>query len=329
MIPPGAGERLRSTSYHTSGMPASGTMSRSSAAATDVCACANPSHTFTTLEERVPFFTAPMVPRPLCAIYINRRTRPGGPTSSLPHRLRLGLRLGELGGLDHDLAFDVGLDGVARNGDRPSDAVPVETEVHAVDLALDADAEALLAARHGVGDPALEGRVEHDRLGHVLDRQVAVQAELLVGNRLDAVQLVGDMGVLVGLEEIGRAKVVVTHLGAGVHARNLDLELAGDLARVVFWPFEPAVELVELAANRRYREVLGGETHGCMHLVDFVFDHLVLLEVFGGAFPHLPGSTCLRKQLFQRDGTGIRRWCAGGRPQSPCATSRRCRQPWR
>src|SRR5258708_38542957 len=119
-------------------MPASGTMSRSSAAATDVCACANPSHTLTTLEERAPFFTAPMVPRPLCSIYINRRTRPGGPTSSLPHRLRLGLRLGELGGLDHDLAFDVDLDGVAPNGDRPSDALPVETEIHAVGLAFHA-----------------------------------------------------------------------------------------------------------------------------------------------------------------------------------------------
>src|SRR5260221_983778 len=183
-------------------MPASGTIARSSAAATDVCACDNPSHSCPTLEERAPFFTAPMVPRPLFAIYINKRTRPAGPTSSLPHRLRLGLRLGELGGLDPDLAFDVDLDGVARNGDRPSDAVPVETEVHAVDLALDADAEALLAARHRVGDPALEGRVEHDRLGHVLDRQGAVQAELLLGNRLDRVQPVGDMWGLVCLARI-------------------------------------------------------------------------------------------------------------------------------
>src|SRR6266436_3196773 len=53
-----------SFALETSVMPASGTMSRSRAAATDVCARASPSHTFATLDVRAPFFTAPMVRRP-------------------------------------------------------------------------------------------------------------------------------------------------------------------------------------------------------------------------------------------------------------------------
>ncbi len=111
-----------------------------------------------------------------------------------------------------------------------------------------------------------------------------MQAKLLIVDRLDPVELVGDVGVLLGFEEVGRAKVVVTHLGAGVHARNVDLELARDLGGVVIGAFKAALELVELAANRGYRKVLGGETHSCMHFVDFVLDHLVLLEFLAERF---------------------------------------------
>jgi len=55
-------------------MPASGTMSRSSAAAIEVWARARPSHTCATLEARV-FFTAPMVCAAFGVIYVNRKGR--------------------------------------------------------------------------------------------------------------------------------------------------------------------------------------------------------------------------------------------------------------
>src|SRR5260370_19831149 len=105
-----------------------------------------------------------------------------------------------------------------------------------------------------------------------------MEAELLVADWHDPGQRVCDLWVCVSLEEVGRAKVVVPHLGAGGHACSLDLELGRDLGGVVIGAFEAALELVELAANGGYRKVLGGETHSCMHFVDFVFDHLVLLE---------------------------------------------------
>src|SRR3989454_6138418 len=166
-MPPSARERWRSTWYHASGMPASGTMSRSSAADIDVWARSTPSHTCATCVAWAAFFTSPIV----C-----------GRGGNAPPRDRSLLRWRELGGLDNDLGLDVDLDGVARDRDRPRDSIPVEPEVHAVELALGADAQALLASGpHGVGHPTLERPVQHDRPGGVLDREGAVCAKWLRG----------------------------------------------------------------------------------------------------------------------------------------------------
>src|SRR6266851_1595382 len=232
-MPPGERVRLRSTSYQASGMPASGTMSCSRAAVIEEWTRASPSHISSTLEDRVGF-TAPMVDgarrgrTPLC-------------------RSTSGLR--ELCCLDHDLGFDLEPDGVAGHGDGARKAVPVEAEIHPVELPLSADAEPLLSSAHRVRYAALERRVQHDRLGRVLDGEVALDLEGLAVDRLDAVELEGDLGVLFGLEEIGRAEVVVTHLRPGVDAGDVDPHLAFDLGDVVLGPLEVALERVELPTH--------------------------------------------------------------------------------
>ena len=166
------------------------------------------------------------------------------------------------------------------------DAVPVESEVHAVELALGGNAQALFATGHRVWHPTLESRVQHDRPRRLLDCEVAVNAELLVVDWLEPGQLERDVGVLLRLEEVGRAEVVVAHLGSCVDARNLDLDLACGLRDVIVAAFESAIKLVELPAYRRNGEVLGSETHRRMRLVDLVNDHLVLLMNLGVRRPH-------------------------------------------
>src|ERR1700758_2112871 len=75
---------------------------------------------------------------------------------------------------DDDLGVDRQLDLMARERHGPRDAVPVEAEVHAVELAGGADAQALLAAER-VGEPSLDRAGQLDRAGDVLDREFSTE----------------------------------------------------------------------------------------------------------------------------------------------------------
>jgi hypothetical protein len=63
-----------------------------------------------------------------------------------------------------------------------------------------------------------------------------------------------------------------------LEAVHLDLDLAAGLRVVVVRALEPAFELVEPPANRRYRQVLGRKSEMRVCLIDFVLDHVVLLK---------------------------------------------------
>jgi hypothetical protein len=106
-----------------------------------------------------------------------------------------------------------------------------------------------MPSAHGVRYAALERRVQHDRLGRALDREVAVDLERFGVNGLYARELEGDVGVLLRLKEVGRAKVVVAHLRPGVDAGDVDLDFACGLGDVVLGPFEVALERVELPTH--------------------------------------------------------------------------------
>src|SRR2546428_13212004 len=130
-MPPSARERWQTTWSHATGMPASGTMSRSSAADIDVWARSPPSHPCATCVAWAAFFTSPIV----C-----------GRGGNAPPRDRSLLRLREFGGLDNDLGLDFDLDGVARARGRPPRSLPVCPQVPAGWLAPWADAPALPSA---------------------------------------------------------------------------------------------------------------------------------------------------------------------------------------
>src|SRR5712692_5648733 len=232
-MPPGERVRLRSTSYQASGMPASGTMSCSRAAVIEEWTRASPSHISSTLEDRVGF-TAPMVDGA-------RRVRT--PSVDQPQACASSAALTTISASISSLMVWLAM-GMAPA--RPSQLRPKSIRLSCP--------LALMPSRSfpppiGSGTRPLERGVQHDRLGRGLDGEVAVDLEGLAVDRLDAVELEGDLGVLLGLEEVGRAEVVVTHLRPGVDAGDVDRHLAVDLGDVVLRPFEVALERVELPAH--------------------------------------------------------------------------------
>src|SRR5579884_983627 len=132
--------------------------------------------------------------------------------------------LGDLG-RDHKGGLDLQLDVVAGEGDGPRQAVPVEPEVQAVEPPAGAHPDPLLAPE-GVGHLALVGDVEGHHPGRLLDGQLAVDPVSVLARLLDTLEAVGHGRVPLGLEEVGRAEVVVPLLDAGGDARHLDRDLA-------------------------------------------------------------------------------------------------------
>src|SRR5712692_10523283 len=118
-----------------------------------------------------------------------------------PSRNASLLGLGELFDLDDDLGVDLELDRVAGERNCASEAVPVEAEVHPVELTAGADADALPGAEW-VRQAAIDCRVERDRLGGLLDGELSLDPEVLVVDRLDAGELERDVGVLLAVEEV-------------------------------------------------------------------------------------------------------------------------------
>src|SRR4029077_10995580 len=119
-----------------------------------------------------------------------------------PRRNPLG-SLNELAGFYYDLGVDLELDRVAGDGHGAGQTVPVQTEVEPVDLTLQRDADALLRSAERVGAAALDGGDEGDRPGDIPDGEVAKDPVGVAFERLDASDLVGHVGVLRGVEEVG------------------------------------------------------------------------------------------------------------------------------
>src|SRR5437867_843887 len=105
--------------------------------------------------------------------------------------------------LDGDLLADedaAGLEGL----------VPAEAERLPVELGLGREAEA--DAAPGVGRAALEGELERDRLGHALDREVAIDDVVALARLPHRPALVAHGRPGFGVEEVAGAEVAVTLL---------------------------------------------------------------------------------------------------------------------
>src|SRR5262245_26137831 len=235
-------------------MPASGTRSFSRAAVIRLWARLRPSHNL-------------VVSAALLPLAIDDR-----------NPIHSGLRSRGLRRLDDDLRVDRQLDLVARERHRPRDAVPVEAEVDAVELTRGADAEALLAAER-VGEPALDRASELDGPRRVLDRQVAAEPVVVFVDLLDCGDLERYVGVLLGVEEVGRAKVGVALVVASAEAGDVDLQRAARLGQVAVGAFELAFPAVELAVDGGDGQVFRREADAGVGGIELVLDHVVLLEV--------------------------------------------------
>src|SRR6266550_605288 len=251
-------------------MPACGTRSFASAAVIRLWARVTPSHN--------------LVVSSALVLAIDDRNRRESP-----------LRCRGLGRLDDDLGVNRQLDLVARERDRAGEAVPIEPEVHAVQVSGGADAQALLGTER-VGEPALDGAGELYRAGGLLDREVAAELVVVLVDLLDGGDLECDVGVLLSVEEVCRAKVRVALVVARAEASDLDFEGASHPCQVIVGAFELALPAIELAMDGGDRQVLGREADVGVGGIELVLDHLVLLE--GGLLPKL--TTCMRNQLFHR-----------------------------
>src|SRR5712692_6920296 len=140
-------------------MPACGTRSFSNAAVIRLWARVKPSHN--------------LVVSSALVLAIGDRNRRDSP-----------LRRRGFGRLDDNLGVDGQLDLVARKGNRAGEAVPVEPEVHPVELAGGADAQPLLATER-VGEPALDGAGELDWARDLFDRQFAAELVVVLVDLLD------------------------------------------------------------------------------------------------------------------------------------------------
>src|SRR4051794_9444064 len=127
--------------------------------------------------------------------------------------------------------------------------------------------------------------------GDAVHREVAVHARRLAVDGLDASGLEGDLRERLGIEEVGRAQVLVALRLAGVDRRDLDRPVrpaVGDLLLHV----EGALELAELAAHVGDPHVLDRELDARVRRIDgprsgvdewtSAGRHVVLLEALVG-----------------------------------------------
>ena len=127
--------------------------------------------------------------------------------------------------------------------------IPLEVELAAVDDALELEADALVAPRIGaaLGDDA--GQL--DRLGDALDRDLAVQTNLAVVERLAGGGGEADLGWLLGVEEVGRRSGAPSRCGSFVSTLETSTAPEGRARRR---SRRAALELAEGAAD-------GGDSH--------------------------------------------------------------------
>src|SRR6185437_7361830 len=126
----------------------------------------------------------------------------------------------ELGGLDgghaHQQLDLVGHEQVAVG----ESLVPLEVEVAAVDRAAELEADALVAPRILAVLGNLAG--ELDRLGDALDGDLALKGDVAGAAHLGGGGVEADLGLLIGVEELGALQVAVAVGIAGVDGGDVD-----------------------------------------------------------------------------------------------------------
>src|SRR6185312_646332 len=172
------------------------------------------------------------------------------------------------------------------------------------------------------GHPAVEGELglppgilglpqpldgDGDRLRDVTDREVAGHGQLVAARRRDLGALEGELGKLLGIEEVGRLEVAVALLVVGRDARGVDRHLDARLRPVLFIQRQRSLPLEEPPAHLGDHHVANGEGDVGVGLVD------------------LPGLGCHERRLLVWFGWSVAMLAAGKgsagpeRPAASCA----------
>src|SRR3954452_10929764 len=187
-------------------------------------------------------------------------------------------------GLDLELDGDLVTDDDAAAVHRHLD---VDAELVAVDLGLGGEAGA--RAAEGVRAEAVELKVEDDRAGDALDRQLALDGPVgAVGLHRGGAEEHGR--VVLDVEEVSRADVRVALLLTGVDGAELDTGLDRGLGGVLGGD-DLALEVAEVAADLADHHVADGEADGRVRRVDLPGADDVAGDLDGGGAGH---SGCLR-----------------------------------
>jgi hypothetical protein len=119
----------------------------------------------------------------------------------------------------------------------------------------------------GIAAGALDRRLEIEFAAHVPDRQVAEDPKEGAVNVLDPLRLEPDLRVGLGVEEVGRAQVVVAVRLVRVDARDLDDAVRLRAGRVVA-SLDRGLECGEAAPYRRDHHVLDRELDARVRLIN-------------------------------------------------------------
>src|SRR4051794_29727276 len=167
----------------------------------------------------------------------------------------------ELWLLLHRLHLDRDLDLVAHQYSSCLERlIPGEPEVAPVDLGIGAKADPLAAP--GVLAGSLIDRVQRDLAGGAPDGQIAADPELvarLLGRALHPSAPERDRGVVLHVQEVGRAEVLVPLVRPGIDARGLDLGLDPRTIGIPLVDGDGAGYLAEPPLHRGDHHVLGRE----------------------------------------------------------------------
>src|SRR4029077_10471862 len=103
--------------------------------------------------------------------------------------------------------------------------------------------------------------------GHIANRQIARELELLpISFNSGASEF--DLGILLGMEKISRAKMLVPFVGAGIDARCLENRLDRGILRRFLIDIDEALDVCKPSLDGRDHQVLRGKFDNSVRWVE-------------------------------------------------------------
>ena len=143
--------------------------------------------------------------------------------------------------------------------------IPGQPEIPAIDLAARAESNSLATPR--ILRLTLELDVKGNRSGDITNRQIARELELLPIS-FDSGASEFDLGILLSVQKITRAKMLVPLVGAGIDAGCLESRLDRGILRRFLIDIDEALDVREPSLDGRDHQVLGGKLDNSVRWVE-------------------------------------------------------------